>query len=683
LYHFRPYINPIRSPDTRCIAMTDTKDIEKTGTFQTPPIRYSRFEELINLLPQAVIEITFDGTLIFLNWHCRKLFGYGVDEVLESTKNIFDHVAPADHEVIIKRITKIRTGEQARPSEITAIRKNGTTFPAIVYANIVMTAGVPSGVRVVIADITEKKEVEEAYKTLVDHSLQGLIIIQDERPVFVNDYFVRNSGLTREELLSLPSGAMWQMIHPEDREALVMMYHYLLNGRIERAPVLEYRLFIKGPDGPELRWLADYSSRIEYRGRPALQTTLVDVTERKLSEITLKESEKRYRDLAELLPQGIFEADRQGLITYANRSALEMYGITLEDIREGYTIADSTTPDERDRITGTFKRILSGEKGVQEEYACIRKDGSVFPSLILANAIIRGGLCDGIRGVVADITIQKEMMNRLEESEARYRTLFNSTGTSTVLIEEDMTISLANEEFYRFSGYPPATELKFPALIHDDDREFMMEYHRKRRIDAQSVPRSYEFRHVRRNGEVGNAFLTIGMIPGTKRSVASIVDITDLKHIQEELRTKSSNLEDANAALRVLLKHREEDKAELEKNILTNLKEVVFPFLDKLKVEKLSSSEMGIVSIIEQNLREVTSPFLRNISSRYSKLTPREIEILVLVKEGRSTKEISRILNTSERTIDFQRNGIRKKMGITKRKINLRTFIMTQEDFFR
>ncbi len=660
--------------------MTDANDIETKGTFQTPKASYDRFEELIHLLPQAVIEIKLDGTLLFANWHCRKLYGYGSDEVIPSTKNIFEHVAPTDHEVIINRIAKIVAGEKARPPEITAIRKDGTTFPIIVYANCIMTNGIPSGVRVVIADITEKKEIEEAYKALVDHSLQGLIIIQDERPVFVNDYCVRVSGLTRENLLSLPSGAMWQMIHPEEREELVKTHRDLLYGKIERAPVLEYRVFIKGPDGSEFRWVADYGARIEYGGLPAVQTTLVDITKRKFTEIALKESEKKYRDLAELLPQGVFETDRQGRITYANQSVLEMFGITLEDIREGYTITDAVIPEERNRAAGSLKRILSGKKGVQGEYACIRKDGSVFPTLILANAIVRDGDYGGIRGVVANINVQKEMMNRLEESEARYRTLFNSTGTSTVLIEEDMTISLANEEFYRFSGYPPSIGLKFPTLIYHEDMALMMDYHKKRRIDAQSVPRSYEFRHVRFDGEVRNAFLTIGMIPGTKRSVASVVDITDLKRIEEELHTKSSNLEDANAALRALLKHRDEDKVDLEKNIMANIQEVVFPFLYKLKAQKLNPSQMYILSVIEQNLREVTSPFLRSVSSRYSKLTPREIEILVLIKEGHSTKEISRILNTSERTIDFQRNDIRKKLGISQTKTNLRSFIMTQND---
>jgi PAS domain S-box-containing protein len=660
--------------------MSENKDVGTTGSSPSPPGKYGRFEELINLLPQAVLEIGFDGKLLFANWHCKKLFGYSIDEKITGTKNVFDYIDPADHEEVIKRIGKILAGERARPPEITAIRRDGSTFPAIVYANIIMTEGKPTGVRVVIADITEKKEVEEAYKTLVDQSLQGLIIVQDERPVFVNDYFVRESGFTKEELLSLRSGDLWQMIHPEDRDAVIKVHRDLREGRVQRAPLIEYRVFVNGPNGPELRWVTDFGARIEYRGRPAVQTALVDITEKKLAELALRESEKRYRDLAELLPQGIFETDVTGRITYANRSALDMYGVTLKDIRKGFTIADTVASKERERTTGTLKRLLAGEKVRSGEYTAMRKDGTNFPALIMANAIVRSGVYEGIRGVVADITVQKEMISKLEESEAQYRTLFHSTGTATVLIDEDMTISFANEEFYRFSGYPSGMELKFPVLIYEEDREMMMDYHRRRRTDAESVPRSYEFRHVRYDGEVRNAFLTVGMIPGTKRSVVSAIDITDIKRIQEELHEKSINLEDANAALRVLLKHREEDKAELEKNVTANLKEVVFPFLDKLKVQKLTPSQMNVLAVIEENLKEVMSPFLRSISSRYSKLTPREIEILVLVKEGRSTKDISRILHTSERTIDFQRNSIRKKLGISNSKINLRTFIMTQQD---
>jgi PAS domain S-box-containing protein len=425
--------------------------------------------------------------------------------------------------------------------------------------------------------------------------------------------------------------------------------------------------------------VSDYGVRIEYRGRPAVQTALVDITERKLSELAIQESERRFRDLAELLPQGVFEAGLSGQITYANRSALEMFGIVPDSGDWTMNIADTVIPRDRDRTERGIRRVLSGEKVMAGEYTCVRRDDTTFPAMIVANAIIRGGKPDGIRGVIADITVRKEMVRKLEESELRYRTLFDSTGTATCLIEEDMTISLANQKFFRLSGFAPDANLKFTSLVHPEDLDFMIECHRRRRIEPGSVPRSYEFRHVRADGSVHHAFLTVSLIPGTKRSVASIIDITDLKNMQEELKKKTFSLEEANSALRVLLKQRDEDRAELEKNILTNMKEVVFPFLDKLKVQNPNASQLNILGVIEENLREIMSPFLKNISHNYVRLTPREIEILLLVKEGRSTKEISRIINTSERTIDFQRNSIRKKLGISNSKINLRTFIMNKE----
>ncbi len=663
--------------------MIDMKNIVTAKSLEMPEARYNRFEELVNLLPQAVLEVRFDGIIFFANWHCKKLFGYNIDEEITGSKNVLEHIHPSDHEVIIKRMAKLFSGGNARPPEITAVRKDGTTFPAIVYANLIMSEGEPWGVRVVIADITEKKEVEEAYKALVDHSLQALIIIQDERPVFVNDYLVNESGLTREELLLLPSEAMWQMIHPEDREAVMKMHHNLLSGRLQRAPLMEYRVFISGKDGPELKWVSDYGARIEYRGRPAVQTAFVDITERKISEIALRESEKKYRDLAELLPQGIFEADGEGRITYANRSALDMYGVTPGYLCKGFTIADIVMPEERDRIVNMLECLLSGKKVGSEEYACIRKDGSVFPTLIVANAVVKDDVCIGIRGVVADITLQKEMVTRLEESEGRYRALFNSTGTATILIEADMTISFANEEFYRFSGYQRETKQKFHSLVHPEDRRMVMNYHRNRRRDAGYAPGSYEFRYIRSDGDTGSAFATVGMIPGTTKSVASIVDITNLKHIQEELRIKSINLEEANTALRVILRHKEEDEAEMERNVMTNLQEGVFPFLDKLKSHILDQPQMQILTLMENNLKKVMSPFLKSVAAKYPKLTPREIEILIFIKEGHSTKDVALMLNTSSRTIDFHRNSIRKKLGIANNKINLRTFVLSHQDIFK
>jgi len=101
------------------------------------------------------------------------------------------------------------------------------------------------------------------------------------------------------------------------------------------------------------------------------------------------------------------------------------------------------------------------------------------------------------------------------------------------------------------------------------------------------------------------------------------------------------------------------------------------PFLEKLKTSRLNQRQQGYLEIVETQLNDILSPFLRGISPRYLKLTPTEITVANLVKQGKSTKEIADLLNLSARTVEVNRNNIRKKIGITNKKVNLRTYLLS------
>jgi len=172
------------------------------------------------------------------------------------------------------------------------------------------------------------------------------------------------------------------------------------------------------------------------------------------------------------------------------------------------------------------------------------------------------------------------------------------------------------------------------------------------------------------------------MIPGTKRSVSSYLDITERKKSEEalirreaELRDKTRDLEELNAALRVLLKQRGEDRTELENNVISGLNKLVMPSIEKLKRSPLKESDMTCLYIIESHLKNITSSFVRKLSSEHLKLTPRELQIAGLIREGRMTKEIADFMNISLATIEIHRYHIRKKLGLTGGKTNLRTFL--------
>jgi len=144
-----------------------------------------------------------------------------------------------------------------------------------------------------------------------------------------------------------------------------------------------------------------------------------------------------------------------------------------------------------------------------------------------------------------------------------------------------------------------------------------------------------------------------------------------------ELRIKSENLEEMNTALKVLLKKREEDKNELEEQVIYNVKELIMPFLEKLKASRLDSRQLTLLEIMTSNLNDIVAPFAKSLSTRYLNLTPAEMQIANMVKHGKTTKEIAETLFLSTRTIESHRDSIRQKLGIKNKKANLRTHLLS------
>ncbi len=172
--------------------------------------------------------------------------------------------------------------------------------------------------------------------------------------------------------------------------------------------------------------------------------------------------------------------------------------------------------------------------------------------------------------------------------------------------------------------------------------------------------------------------------PGPLRVIVSHENITALKLAEErlqererELDEKNKNLEEINTALKVLLERREADKRELEERVLGNVKQRVLPYLDRLKGTRLELEAMEFARLIETNLQEIVSPFLQRLTSSYFDLTPHEIQVAGLVKEGKMTKEIADILNVSPSAVDFHRKNIRKKLGMKSKKANLRSYLLS------
>ncbi len=152
-----------------------------------------------------------------------------------------------------------------------------------------------------------------------------------------------------------------------------------------------------------------------------------------------------------------------------------------------------------------------------------------------------------------------------------------------------------------------------------------------------------------------------------------------LRKREVELKAQSHHLAEVNTALKVLLKQREYDKKELADNVLSNVKELIGPYLERLKKSRLSTDQLTLINILESNLNNIISPFISRFSARNINLTPTEIRVVNLVKEGKTNKEIAALLCLSKNTILFHRYNIRKKLGIKNKKINLQAHLISFE----
>jgi len=143
----------------------------------------------------------------------------------------------------------------------------------------------------------------------------------------------------------------------------------------------------------------------------------------------------------------------------------------------------------------------------------------------------------------------------------------------------------------------------------------------------------------------------------------------------KELEAKTDKLEEINVALKVLLEKREEDKILLQEQVLSNVKKLAIPYVEKIKKSKLTETQIALLDVIESSLHEIVSPFSLKLSSDSFGLTPAEIKVAALIRQGKRTKEIATIRNLSQKTVGRHRENIRNKLGIKNTKVNLQSHL--------
>ncbi len=225
-----------------------------------------------------------------------------------------------------------------------------------------------------------------------------------------------------------------------------------------------------------------------------------------------------------------------------------------------------------------------------------------------------------------------------------------------------------------------------------DIQEFLMNFEKltsvaESRGTCQALLMAMAEGHGKFEGEVVNRTMTgerkiLNMwsvvVPGyektLERVIVGLVDITERKKAEDELRIQKAALEQKNSALKEILEQIEVEKKHIKDDVVANVEEVLLPALDMLRMKGASQK---YVDVLKENLKALTSSFGRTISDKKLRLTPKEIEICNMIKEGLSSKDIATMKNISLQTIHKHRNNIRKKLSLLKKKRNLTSYLQT------
>ncbi len=416
-----------------------------------------------------------------------------------------------------------------------------------------------------------------------------------------------------------------------------------------------------------------------------------DITDSKEAELALQVSHRQLQDIIDFLPDATFAIDRQKRVIAWNRAIEEMTGVKQQEIigRGDYAYAvpfygekrpiliDFVEGDENE-AKGKYDFVETKGKTVYGEI-CVPKTYEGRGAYLWGTAsplFDRDGSVIGAIQSIRDISDRKRAEETVRQSEERYRQLFEIV-PDAILVFDGETHKLidVNDRALHLYGYSrdEFLELKYSDLTAEPDQsdaliketlvgmltQVPLRYHRKKK-------------GIQFPAEISS---TTFMMAGRKVMCSLVRDITGRKKVEEELNAKTRRLEEFNAALRVLLKQREEDRTELGKSVLMNVKSMIDPYVEKLKKSRLDADQTTYLTIIESHMREITSPFTRRLSEKYLGLTPTEVQAANLIKEGKTTQEIAELLSVSENTVSAHRFHIRKKLGVANKKINLRYYL--------
>lgn len=653
-------------------------------------------------------------------------------------QNHFHFYPNADNEAIFQRVKE--TGEPVsfvdRPFVYPDQPERGVTYWDWTLSPVTDESGCLEGLVLSLVETTPRKKAALDLERMRNMLAEAQKIAH--LGSFEYDIAARQAIWSDEEYHIfglLPQGPlptldrMLTCIHPDD----VIRFQQAFTSAIECGSAYEQEFRVVHPDG-SVRWAQDRAvpcrdahgqvvryigttlditecKRMEEQLRKAndgLEATVqartaelsaanaalrAEIVERQRAEKDRLESETNCRSVLETINAGVILQAASGEILLWNKGAEEIFGLpaissvgqTSESRNwqmiheDGSTYAGIDHPSMRTLRTGVPCR--NEIMGLYRATGELRWLSVNTTSLFLPE----GGRPYAVAISFSDITEIKKVAASLRQSEARLQLALGAANLGWWHYDPLSKIThydLRYSEIIGVSGNQRPND-EILQLLHPQDLPGVCA-----KVEAAldpSNPQSYcaEYRIFSTDGSlrwVEAHWMTIFEGEGRSRQAVSLVgtvqDVTERNRTEAELKEKSEHLSDINAALRALLRQREEDKQALEESVMGNIRYLVLPYLDSLKKSQLTHNQHSWVEALETNLNQSTSTFTRKMTLQELNLSNAELRVAALVRDGKSTKEIAHLLITSEKTVSSHRDSIRNKLGLRGKKGGLRYLLM-------
>lgn len=541
-----------------------------------------KYRNLVENAHDGII-ITQFGKFKYVNKAFCNAVEYPEEELIESP--FLKVVAEEDRERLTEYHRMRMTGEKHQMIyEAKGITKSGKTVYFEINTSYIDYNGHPATF-IILRDHTTHRLLEETlreselkYRTLIEKSLDGIVISQDGKLIMVNKAFAEMIGYTVDECLASFGP---ESLAPEDRERVLAIHQRRMNGELAD---LRYMASLIHKNGSRI--ISEFNSTtIEINGKPASLISTRDITSQLKMQEALEESERKYRELADLLPQTVYELDLFGNVTYANKTGRKTFGLPEGEL--GFHCSSVIIPEDRERMMANIRKAIKEKrKEGGTEYTALRRDGSTFPVIVYSNAMIENDELLGIRGLMIDISERKAMEEALRKSEEHYRHVIQSLQEGLFVLQDEK-FRFVNDAIVHILGYTveEMTGQHFSVVVPPELREESIRKNFRRKA-GQGESWSYEFRLLHKDGKTRIPVILstkLTELDGKSAIVGTAKDITDRINAEEEIKAAHKRLEEINRDLELTIRERTKELTKANTQLLKLQKENLQSQFDVLK----------------------------------------------------------------------------------------------------